>query len=107
MGGPVETDPLRTRSGPRPSLLDDDDPALFPKLTDEQLNLLAKHGHVRPTEVGEVLFREGDATCDVMILLEGSVAILVGGGERVRELTIHRPRDIMAELSILTGQRIL
>jgi len=106
MGGPVETDPLRTRSGPRPSLLDDDDPALFPKLTDEQLDLLAKHGHVRPTEVGEVLFREGDTTYDVMVLLDGTVAVLVGSGERMRELAIQRPRDLMAELNILTGQRV-
>src|SRR5215813_7757119 len=37
MAGAVGTDPQRTGLGPRPSLLDDDDAALFPKLTDEQL----------------------------------------------------------------------
>src|SRR5262249_10698522 len=74
--------------------------------TDEQLDLLAKHGHVRPTEVGEVLFREGDTTYDVMVLLDGTVAVLVGSGERMRELAIQRPRDLMAELNILTGQRV-
>src|SRR6516162_606666 len=106
MSGPVETDPLRTGSGPRPPLLDDDDPALFPKLTDAQLDLLEKHGHVRPIQVGEVLFREGDTTYDVMVLLAGSVVVLVGSGERTRELAIQRPRDLMAELNILTGQRV-
>src|SRR5262245_54151244 len=42
MGGPVGTDPLRTGFGPQPPLLDDADPTLFPKLTDGQLDLLAK-----------------------------------------------------------------
>jgi len=45
-------------------LLDDNDPALFPKLTDEQMDLLARYGKVRPTRSGEVLFREGDAAAD-------------------------------------------
>jgi thioredoxin reductase (NADPH) len=56
--------------------------------------------------VGEVLFREGDTTYDVMVLLAGTVAVLVGSAERMRELAIQRPRDLMAELNILTGQRV-
>src|SRR5262249_46715059 len=51
-------------------------------------------------------FREGDTTYDVMVLLDGTVAVLVGSGERMRELAIQRPRDLMAELNILTGQRV-
>src|SRR5262245_27610305 len=106
MGGSVGSDRRRTGFGPQSPPLDDADPALFPRLTDEQLDLLAKHGHVRATEVGEVLFREGDTTYDVMVLLEGTVAVLVGSAERMRELAIQRPRDLMAELNILTGQRV-
>jgi CRP-like cAMP-binding protein len=88
------------------ALLDDDDPTLFPKLTDEQLDLLKPYGHVRRTMVGEVLFREGDAAYDVMVLLEGRVAIVLGSGDCARDVTIHRPRDIMIELNILTGHRV-
>jgi CRP-like cAMP-binding protein len=88
------------------ALLDDDDPTLFPKLTDEQLDLLKQHGYIRQTTVGEVLFREGDATYDVMVLLEGRVAIVLGSGDVARDITIHRPRDIMIELNILTGHRV-
>jgi thioredoxin reductase (NADPH) len=87
-------------------LLDDDDPTLFPKLTDEQIELLAQHGRVRPIQVGEVLFREGDATYDVMVLLEGRVAVVVGSGDSVRELAVQRPRDLMVEFNILTGERV-
>ena len=43
-------------------LLDGDDPSLFPKLTDQQMEVLAPHGKVRPVQAGDVLFREGDAT---------------------------------------------
>jgi hypothetical protein len=32
------------------ALLDDDDPTLFPKLTDEQLGLTRRHGEVRRDE---------------------------------------------------------
>jgi thioredoxin reductase (NADPH) len=59
-------------------LLDGDDPALFPKLTDDQMNLLALHGRVRPIQLGEVLFREGDGTYDAKVILEGSVAVPIG-----------------------------
>jgi thioredoxin reductase (NADPH) len=88
------------------ALLDDDDPALFPKLTDEQLALLIPLGTVRSIEVGDVLFREGDASYDFMVLLAGRVAIVLGSGDAARDITIHRARDFMAELSILTGHRV-
>ena len=43
---------------------------------------------------------------DVMVLLEGRVAVVLGSGESERELVIHRPRDLMIELNLLTGQRV-
>jgi thioredoxin reductase (NADPH) len=87
-------------------LLDDNDPTLFPKLTDEQMDLLARNGQVRPTRSGEVLFREGDATNDVMVVLEGSVVVTVGKGDSERELAIQCPRDLIAELNVPTGQKV-
>jgi thioredoxin reductase (NADPH) len=88
------------------ALLDDDDPTLFPKLTDEQLALLAPLGRVRSIQVGDVLFREGDTSYDFMVLLEGQVAVVLGSGDAARDITIHHARDLMAELSILTGHRV-
>ena len=87
-------------------LLDDDDPALFPKLTDEQLGLLKPHGSVRFTTPGEVLFQDGDLAYDVMVVLEGTVAVVVGTGQAARELVSQQPRDLMAELNVFTGQRV-
>src|SRR5262252_1002663 len=62
------------------ALLDADDATLFPKLTEAQLALLVPLGHVRETEVDEVLFRDGDAGYDPMVVLTGAVAVLAGGG---------------------------
>jgi thioredoxin reductase (NADPH) len=106
MAGLPGTAPSGTGASSLLALLDDDDPTLFPKLTDEQLALLAAYGHARPIRVGEVLFREGDPAYDFMVLLEGRVAVVVGMAEAERELVSHRPRDLMADLSILTGERV-
>ena len=89
MAGPGTTQPSSTDAGVPAALLDDDDPALFPKLSDSQLDLLAKHGHVRAITAGEVLFRYGDTAYPAMVLLEGRVAVLMGTGEPERALTIH------------------
>jgi thioredoxin reductase (NADPH) len=105
MAGSTTTHPSPADAG-TPALLDDDDPAVFPKLSDDQLDLLAKHGQARATTVGEVLFRGGDTAYDAMVLLEGRVAVLMGSGEPERVLTIHRPRDLVIELSLLTGERV-
>jgi thioredoxin reductase (NADPH) len=89
----------------RAPLLDGDDAALFPKLTEAQVQLLLPLGEVRSVEAGEVVFRPGDdRTYDVMVLLEGSVAALVGSGEDERELVLLRPGDLLAELNVFTGQ---
>jgi thioredoxin reductase (NADPH) len=85
-------------------LLDDDDAALFPKLTAAQVDLLRPLGEVIPTRSGDVLFRVGDATYDVMVVLDGCVSVVVGSGSEERELVVQRPGDLMVELNLLTGQ---
>jgi thioredoxin reductase (NADPH) len=85
-------------------LLDPDDPALFPKLTEAQVDLLARHGEVRPTAAGQVLFRQGSKIYDVMVVIEGTVSVLVGSGDEERELVMQGPGDLMVELNLFTGQ---
>jgi thioredoxin reductase (NADPH) len=85
-------------------LLDPHDPALFPKLTAAQVEVLARHGVVRPTTPGQVLFRQGNETYDVMVVLEGTVSVLVGSGDEERELVTQGPGDLMVELNLFTGQ---
>jgi hypothetical protein len=83
-------------------VLNNDDPALFPKMTDAQMEWLARYGKVRPVQVGDILFREGDATYGVTVLLEGSVAVVVVSGDAMRDLAVQEPRDLMVEFNILT-----
>jgi hypothetical protein len=54
---------LQASAVARAPLLDDDDAALFPKLTEAQVQLLSPLGEVRLTEAGEVLFGLGDSSC--------------------------------------------
>jgi thioredoxin reductase (NADPH) len=90
-------------SAPAP-LLDSEDPALFPKLAEAQVELLAGLGEVRSTTVGQVLFRQGDSTYDVMVVLAGRVSVLIGSGDEERELVTQGPGDLMVELNVFTGQ---
>jgi thioredoxin reductase (NADPH) len=87
-------------------LLDNRDPALFPKLTAQQLALLRPLGEVRTTSAGDVLFADGELGYDPMVVLEGAVVVLVGRGEEERELALQLPGDLMVELNLFTGQRV-
>jgi thioredoxin reductase (NADPH) len=96
--------PSGHRPTPAAPLLDDGDPALFPKLTEAQVQMLSPLGEVRPTTAGDVLFRRGDAEYEVIVVLAGSVSVVVGSGAETRELAVQRPGDLMAELNLFTGQ---
>jgi thioredoxin reductase (NADPH) len=97
----------RASSYPAPAaLLDGDDPALFPKLTEQQLELLRPLGHVREVTADEVLFREGDVGYDPMVVLAGRVAVLEGTGPNARELVGQQAGDLMVELNLFTGQPV-
>ena len=77
----------------------------FPRLSEAQIERLAEHGRPISTKAGDVLFREGDPTCDFFVILSGSVAIVEGyggGGERV--IGVHGPGRFLGELGLLTGQ---
>jgi thioredoxin reductase (NADPH) len=95
---------MRTDAAVSTPLLDDDDPSLFPKLTDRQVELLREIGEVVPTTAGDVLFAPGAPTYHVMVVLEGSVSVVVGSGDCVRELARQTPGDLMVELNLFTGQ---
>jgi thioredoxin reductase (NADPH) len=79
---------------------------LLPKLTDEQLATLTSYGATERTSVGQVLATAGDLTYDLMVVLEGEVECSDVHDGRRRQLLVHRPRDFIAELDLLTGQRL-
>jgi thioredoxin reductase (NADPH) len=79
---------------------------LLPKLTDEQLATLNSYGTTEKTSIGQVLATAGDLTYDLMVVLEGAVECSDIHDGRRRPLLVHGPRDFIAELDLLTGQRV-
>lgn len=83
-----------------------DDPLLAPRLTGEQLALLRRYGEVEPTVAGQVLFREGDHGYDFIVILAGAVTVVDHQAGNMRELATGGPGEFVAELNILTGERL-
>jgi thioredoxin reductase (NADPH) len=79
---------------------------LLPKLTDEQLATVKSYGTTEKTSIGEVLAAAGDLTYDLLVVLEGAVECSDIHDGRRRALLVHGPRDFIAELDLLTGQRV-
>ena len=82
------------------------DPFLSPPLDGEQLALLRRYGQERPTRAGQVLFREGDQAYDFIVVLSGSVSVVDHEAGVVRELATLGPGRFVAELNILTEERV-
>jgi thioredoxin reductase (NADPH) len=76
------------------------------ELTDEQLATLRSYGTTEQTLVGQVLATAGDPSYDLMIVLEGEVECSDIDDVRHRALLVYGPRDFIAELDLLTGQRV-
>jgi thioredoxin reductase (NADPH) len=76
----------------------------YPRLSEEQIGLLAAHGRRRVTREGELLFAEGDEDYDFFVVLSGKVLMLEGSGEDQQLIAVHGPHRFLGELSLLTGQ---
>jgi thioredoxin reductase (NADPH) len=76
------------------------------QLTDEHVALLRRAGEVRATSTGDVLFREGDTGYDFIVILAGAVTIVDHQAGVERELASGGPGDFIAELNLLTGERL-
>ena len=79
------------------------DPPASPVLSESQLATLRSHGEERSAEVGDVLFRVGDARYPLIAILEGEVAILDAAGN---EIVRHGASGFLGELNLLTGQTV-
>ncbi len=78
-------------------------PPASPVLSESQLTTLSMHGEERRAEVGDVLFRVGDARYPFIAILEGEAAILDGAGH---EIIRHRASGFLGEMNLLSGQTV-
>jgi thioredoxin reductase (NADPH) len=72
-------------------------------LSASQLATLAELGEERTAQVGDVLYRLGDATYPFIAIREGEVAIIDAGGN---EIVRHGPSGFLGELNLLSGQTV-
>ncbi len=73
----------------------------YPRLSDPQLDALARLGVRRPVEAGDVLYRQGDLTCDFFVVLDGLVAVVEAPDQVIG---VHGRGRFLGELNLLTGE---
>jgi thioredoxin reductase (NADPH) len=78
----------------------------FPRLSDEQLAALMRVGARRRVSRGDVLYREGDGTCDFFVILDGKVAVIEESHAGEEVIGLHGPGRFLGELGLITGQAV-
>ncbi len=83
------------------------DSTAFPTLTEIQLDRLADYGDEVAVSAGSSLFEEGQASYDLIVILEGEAEIVYADPVSEVETVIasHGAGRFLGELSLLTGQR--
>src|SRR4051812_50229016 len=75
----------------------------FPRLSGDQLDLLAAAGERRTVDAGQVLFQAGDATYEFLAVVSGRVAIVEGlGTPTERVIGVHSEGRLLRALGRVT-----
>jgi thioredoxin reductase (NADPH) len=83
------------------------EPGVRALLTEAQLQVLRSYGTEQTVETGDVLFAAGDATYDLIVVLEGEMQIVERYGKPSEVVIVgYGPREFMGEMGLLTGQRV-
>lgn len=91
--GPPPAKPMQAPGAPAP-------------LTGEQLDVLMRYGQKKQTETGQSLFKAGDTTNDLFVVLEGEVTVIDDFAGDVRTMGIFGPGTFLGDLHMLTGQGV-
>ncbi|MFL5896166.1 MAG: FAD-dependent oxidoreductase [Thermoleophilaceae bacterium] len=84
-----------------------DQQGAFPRLGDEAIAALEEYGRHRETQVGDVLFADGDATYDFFVVLSGKVAIVQDANcADEHTIGVHGERRFLGELNLLSGEGV-
>jgi thioredoxin reductase (NADPH) len=81
------------------------DEVAFPTLSASELSEIAAFGSEEPTHAGQLLFKAGDASYDLFVVLEGEVEVVRSDGPEDNVVAAFGPGAFVGELSLLTGQR--
>src|SRR5215208_3002273 len=75
-----------------------------PRLREDQIEVLMRYGETRKTVAGQVLSRAGDASLDLIVVLEGALEVVDDFAGEARIIVIQRAGGFVGELNMLTGQ---
>jgi thioredoxin reductase (NADPH) len=76
----------------------------YPRLSDEQVDVLSTVGERRSVDAGEVLYREGDGNQHFFVILDGLVALGEESCTGLRVIGVHGRHRFLGELGLITGQ---
>jgi thioredoxin reductase (NADPH) len=79
--------------------------AAFPVLSPSQLAEISAFGTEQQTSAGQLLFRAGDASNDLFVILEGHAEIVTVDTPDAPVIASYGPGEFAGELNLLTGQR--
>jgi len=74
-------------------------------LNDDELAILRTYGSEEPAAAQSVLFAAGEATYDLIVLLEGRAQIAEDDWQQ-RVVATFGPSEFLGELDLLTGKRV-
>ena len=100
---------MATDYAPTPveDFLDPDDPAMFPRLTPEQVEYLAEIGAQQTFARGDEVFGHGQRETPLYIVQSGAVDIIDHAPEGDRYFTQCQERTFIGDLSMFTGEPTL
>src|SRR5512132_2727217 len=100
---------MTTDYAPTPveDFLDPDDPAMFPRLTPEQVEYLAGIGGQQTFARGDEVFGHGQRETPLYVVQSGAVDIIDHAPEGDRYFTQCQERTFIGDLSMFTGEPTL
>src|SRR5690348_2235833 len=81
------------------------DTVASPLLSASELSEMAAFGTEKAVAAGEILFRAGEASYDLFVVLEGEAEVVRSDGNDEVVLVTFGPGTFVGELTLLTGQR--
>ena len=93
-----------TSPTPAEGFLDPDDPILFPRLTDAQIERLAECADTLSLSPGEVVFEQGQRDAPLYVVISGAIDVIDRQPDADRYFTQCQPGTFAADVSMFTGE---
>ena len=80
--------------------------AAFPKLTQDEMEFVAKHATRETYKDGQPVFKAGDAGIDFFVVESGGIEILNPAADNKR-ITVHHENEFAGDIDLLTGRPVI